>query len=666
MPVTCCSTSEKHLHAGANKVLIDDRANLGMAWRAAGGIFIHHTSVQSTIAQLSELFPDAAAVAHHRDTSVYIDHVCEQGECTNHTAHSATVPADARANFSAIFLDKESINRVEELYPVRHADSKLEHSHVTLSFQPRPQHLLELMEHLGNTCEIEILHEEFDERCQALSVRILSSELADLCQNEQPHVTLSCAAGTQSSYANQLLSVLQPSPAANCPARGVILRGTVGVMFETPTAADSSQLLSASLRKRLTEFAQHAEAGEKLRFRPGQLSSCERRLVHSFAEQHGMQSESSGRKEERQLTLTMMSRVSDARRPGEDGTCASDRIVQHANDLDAKRPSERKEKQRRASQLATTPRSTDLVVDPGQLSGWLLGKSIRGTQGQLISDTHGSGLKDTHAATATGKDRLFETVDDLVCDLVAQMQRSCQEGKAGEVEEKVESPADDCLTRRSAGQDDAGNDEEDFQVDREGREEQNTDRAGQRRGPGVVIMRGLPGSGKTSVVKRLVAAWQAVSAENAGAGDPIVASADMFFEAGGTLSRHAVKKAASEGGAEAVYRLAFDPTLLGDAHAHCRREFEKALGDPACPLVIVDNTNSTLAEMSFYKRKAAARGLWLAVVEVECGPRSNVAVFHARCKHSVPIEVYDTMLTKWQRDERALYLRPNFEQKARA
>ena len=42
----------------------------------------------------------------------------------------------------------------------------------------------------------------------------------------------------------------------------------------------------------------------------------------------------------------------------------------------------------------------------------------------------------------------------------------------------------------------------------------------------------------------------------------------MFFEAGGTLGRHAVKKAASEGGAEAVYRLAFDPALLGHARAH--------------------------------------------------------------------------------------------------
>lgn len=66
-----------------------------------------------------------------------------------------------------------------------------------------------------------------------------------------------------------------------------------------------------------------------------------------------------------------------------------------------------------------------------------------------------------------------------------------------------------------------------------------------------------------------------------------------------------------------IYEASFDSELLGIAHEQCRAAFEASLCDLSCPLVIVDNTNSTLSEMAFYKRKAASAGVWsLDVVQV--------------------------------------------------
>ncbi len=53
--VITCMTSEKHLHSAPNHVLIDDRLTLKAAWEAKGGTFVHHQSLDQTIAQLVQL-----------------------------------------------------------------------------------------------------------------------------------------------------------------------------------------------------------------------------------------------------------------------------------------------------------------------------------------------------------------------------------------------------------------------------------------------------------------------------------------------------------------------------------------------------------------------------------------------------------------------------------
>ena len=113
----------------------------------------------------------------------------------------------------------------------------------------------------------------------------------------------------------------------------------------------------------------------------------------------------------------------------------------------------------------------------------------------------------------------------------------------------------------------------------------------------VVIMQGVPGSGKSHHVRT----------EMVGAH---VVSADHFFE---RLGR-------------------FDGSLLQKAHNECLWRYTHTLMD-ATKLVVVDNTNTTQWEIAPYYQLALAFGYDVNIVSVECDP--NVA-FH-RGTHGVPL-----------------------------
>lgn len=100
----------------------------------------------------------------------------------------------------------------------------------------------------------------------------------------------------------------------------------------------------------------------------------------------------------------------------------------------------------------------------------------------------------------------------------------------------------------------------------------------------VVIMRGIPGSGKTTLHK----------SRYPGAA---VVSADHFFERGG--------------------KYEFDPTKIGDAHRTCLRDFLAEL-ERGTDLVVVDNTNTSLIECAPYIAVAQARHYDVSVIECCC------------------------------------------------
>ena len=54
-PIICCPAKDKFMHGRPGDILIDDYLRYRVAWETMGGIFIHHTDVPSSIAQLREL-----------------------------------------------------------------------------------------------------------------------------------------------------------------------------------------------------------------------------------------------------------------------------------------------------------------------------------------------------------------------------------------------------------------------------------------------------------------------------------------------------------------------------------------------------------------------------------------------------------------------------------
>ena len=130
----------------------------------------------------------------------------------------------------------------------------------------------------------------------------------------------------------------------------------------------------------------------------------------------------------------------------------------------------------------------------------------------------------------------------------------------------------------------------------------------------VIIMRGLPGSGKSTYARREHPnAW--------------VVSADYFFVRDG------------------VYR--FDATQLGAAHNMC---FRSAMAgcQADCPIIVVDNTNTTRAEYTPYVALARAFGYAVELVWVQ----APVALCAARNTHGVPLNVIQNMARRFEEPQR--------------
>jgi predicted kinase len=130
----------------------------------------------------------------------------------------------------------------------------------------------------------------------------------------------------------------------------------------------------------------------------------------------------------------------------------------------------------------------------------------------------------------------------------------------------------------------------------------------------VIVLAGIPGSGKSTLCKRLVNDYvsKGFSVE--------VCSADDFFMKSGTYQ--------------------FDFKLLGSAHKMCQGLFKGAL-ERNTDIVIVDNTNVRSQDRKFYCKLAESYS-YTTVLEVL---RGDVDICEQRNVHSVPREAIERMNT---------------------
>lgn len=124
----------------------------------------------------------------------------------------------------------------------------------------------------------------------------------------------------------------------------------------------------------------------------------------------------------------------------------------------------------------------------------------------------------------------------------------------------------------------------------------------------VIVLSGIPGSGKSTAAQRYRFAWDA----------KIVSADDFFTDDDG--------------------RYHFNPAQIADAHATCLRSFVSLL-QMRWPVVVVDNTNTTAIEVAPYMALAQAFGYEALLLTV----RADAALAHARNVHGVPLHTVERM-----------------------
>lgn len=133
----------------------------------------------------------------------------------------------------------------------------------------------------------------------------------------------------------------------------------------------------------------------------------------------------------------------------------------------------------------------------------------------------------------------------------------------------------------------------------------------------VIVMRGLPGSGKTTFANQMVATANQMGFR------AVICSADQFFIR-----------------ADGVYQ--FDRDRLADAHAFCRTQFDDAMAidnrdDPNyTDIIIVDNTSIRLFEYDHYKRAALNGQEEFTAYKIVCHSEEEAIRQNNRAVHWIP------------------------------
>lgn len=145
----------------------------------------------------------------------------------------------------------------------------------------------------------------------------------------------------------------------------------------------------------------------------------------------------------------------------------------------------------------------------------------------------------------------------------------------------------------------------------------------------LYIMRGISGSGKSTMVKGIIDSIMYIS-DFVNWGDFTVISADNFF--------------IRDNG-----EYVFNPAMLGFAHKTCQMLALAAI-DKEDKYIFIDNTNVTLWELKQYKHvilRAINKGYSVEIREPNTEWAFNVQELFARNTHGVPLHTIERRLKEW-------------------
>jgi len=135
----------------------------------------------------------------------------------------------------------------------------------------------------------------------------------------------------------------------------------------------------------------------------------------------------------------------------------------------------------------------------------------------------------------------------------------------------------------------------------------------------MVILRGLPGSGKSSLAEKIIKTAQ----------QGISFSTDEFFIKRGVFT--------------------FKPELLGDAHAWNQRRAKDAVKDKRV-LVVIDNTNTMAWEMRPYVELGLNNNYKVHIMEPNTDWKFKPKVLALKNSHNVPKQKIEIMLDRYEKD----------------
>lgn len=148
----------------------------------------------------------------------------------------------------------------------------------------------------------------------------------------------------------------------------------------------------------------------------------------------------------------------------------------------------------------------------------------------------------------------------------------------------------------------------------------------------VIIMRGPSGGGKSTFTRKIM---ERDLTDMRGQSTSLDFMFDDILSIEGRISVSADKffvRQLQDGGTE----YHFERSMIGDAHGACLREFTDAVQSARndSHVIVVDNTNTTVGEITPYAALANAYGHDLHIVEIECA----WYIAQARNVHGVPQE----------------------------
>lgn len=146
----------------------------------------------------------------------------------------------------------------------------------------------------------------------------------------------------------------------------------------------------------------------------------------------------------------------------------------------------------------------------------------------------------------------------------------------------------------------------------------------------LYLLRGLPGSGKSTSVQKFINMIDYISF--------MICSADDWF-------------VDDEG------RYVFDTSKLFAAHKYCKTAARKAMS-LQLDFVVVDNTNTTWSEMKDYVKYAIKYNYDIVLVEPKTSWKFDVDILTEKNSHGVPRETIKKMLDRWQTSAKIIESHP--------